>query len=222
MRPDAIVFDLDGTLIDSAADLAATLNLLLEENNRTRLPVDAVRRMIGDGVAALVQRGFGATGAAPDSATHPTLTRRFLEIYTDPTREHLAHPYPRVPETLAAFAAEGLAMGVCTNKAQVATDLVLRDAGLIGFFAAIVGQDTAPAPKPDPVHVRAVCEALGNPGRPVMIGDSINDLRAGQAAGLKVILVTYGYGTPEALAGADATIDRFEDLPAAIAALSCS
>lgn len=219
MHPDAIVFDLDGTLIDSAADLTLTLNLLLAEHKRRQLSVESVRRMIGDGVGALVRRGFAATGAQVDPADHPGLTRRFLAFYTDPNREHLARVYPGVPQTLAGFARRGIRLGVCTNKAQVATDQVLHEAGLTRFFEAVIGQDTAPAPKPDPAHVRAVCAALGQPARAVMIGDSANDLRAGRAAGLGVILVTYGYGTPEALADADATVDRFDQLSEAIARL---
>lgn len=216
MRPDAIVFDLDGTLIDSAADLSNTLNLLLTEHNRPHLSVESVRGMIGDGVGALVRRGFAATGEPVALTDHALLTQRFLELYIDPRRDHLAHPYPGVVETLQAFADLGIAMGVCTNKAQVATDLVLRDAGLSEFFTAVIGQDSAPAPKPDPAHVLAVCAALGGPNVAVMVGDSRNDVRAGQSAGLKVVMVTYGYGTPEALAAADARIDRFADLPAAI------
>lgn len=219
MRPDAIVFDLDGTLIDSAADLAATLNLLLQEHSRHQLSVENVRAMIGDGVGALVVRGFAATGEGLGQSDHGAVTARFLELYMDPARDHLARPYPGVAEALAIFAEAGIAMGVCTNKAQMATDLVLRDAGLDRYFGAVVGQDSAPAPKPDPAHVRAVCTALGNPKCAVMVGDSLNDVRAGQAAGLRVILATYGYGTPAAVAAADGRIERFDQLPAAIARL---
>jgi phosphoglycolate phosphatase len=219
MRPDALIFDLDGTLIDSAADLAVTLNLLLSEHQRPAVTLEAVRTMIGDGVGRLVQRGFAATGTPAAAKDQPALTRRFLELYTDPTRDHVARPYPGVLETLLQFAAQGLPMGVCTNKAQVATEMVLHEAGLSRFFRCVVGHDRAPAPKPDPSHVGAVYSALGHPGSAIMIGDSRNDLLAGRGFGLKVVLVTYGYGSPEALAAADATIDRFDDLPSVFAAL---
>ena len=221
MRPDAIIFDLDGTLIDSAADLTDTLNRLLLEHKCGRLTVEGVRGMIGDGVAALVCRGFAAVGKRLEASEHRALTRRFLEIYIDPRRDHLAKAYPGVAETLEVFASAGIRMGVCTNKAQVATDLVLRDAGLTQFFSAVIGQDTAPAPKPDAAHVLAVWSALERPKSAVMVGDSVNDLRAGKAAGLPVVLVTYGYGSPEALAAADGRVDRFDRLPAEIARL-CS
>jgi phosphoglycolate phosphatase len=220
MRPDALVFDLDGTLIDSAADLAQTLNLVLQENHRRSATLEEVRAMIGDGIGMLVQRGFAATGEAIAPDHQKAITRRFLELYIDPSRPHLSHTYPGVLETLQAFADQGIPMGICTNKAQIATEMVLHEAGLTGFFSSIVGHDKAPTPKPDPAHVRVVCEALGHPTRAVMIGDSANDLRAGQAHGLKVVLVTYGYGTPAALAAADATIDQFDALPAALAALA--
>ena len=134
--------------------------------------------MIGDGVAALVCRGFAAVGKRLEASEHRALTRRFLEIYIDPRRDHLAKAYPGVAETLEVFASAGIRMGVCTNKAQVATDLVLRDAGLTQFFSAVIGQDTAPAPKPDAAHVLAVWSALERPKSAVMVGDSVNDLRA--------------------------------------------
>jgi phosphoglycolate phosphatase len=220
MRPDALVFDLDGTLIDSAADLAQTLNLVLQEHHRRSVTLDEVRRMIGDGIGMLVQRGFAETGAAIIPRDIKAITHRFLELYVDPNRPHNAHAYPGVLQTLQALANQGIPMGVCTNKAQVATEMVLHEAGLTGFFRSIVGHDKAPRPKPDPAHVRAVCEALGAPTAAVMVGDSANDLQAGRGFGLKVVLVTYGYGTPAALAAADATIDRFDALPAALAALA--
>jgi phosphoglycolate phosphatase len=219
MRPDAIVFDLDGTLVDSAADLAATLNAVLIEHNREPVTLDAVRAMIGDGVGALVHRGFAATGRPLGSGELSTLTGHFLDIYIDPNRDHIAHPYPGVTDTLRIFANLGVRMGVCTNKAQVATDLVLHNAGLSDFFSAVIGHDKAPAPKPDPAHVLCVCAALGHPKSAVMVGDSLNDLLAGHRAGLKVLLTTYGYGTPEALSQANATFDRFDQLPALIASL---
>lgn len=219
MQPDALVFDLDGTLIDSAADLALTLNLLLAEYNRADLSLDAVRAMIGDGIGALVARGFAATGDNLSDGAHREAAKRFLAIYTDPIRQHLAHPYPGVVETLSAFAARRLPMGVCTNKAQVATEMVLREAGLMDFFAIVIGHDRAPRPKPDASHVQAVCEGLGNPRAAVMVGDSRNDLAAGRSAGLPVILVEYGYGRPDALADADRTVARFSELPDVIAAL---
>jgi len=219
MRPDAIVFDLDGTLIDSAADLTAVLNILLTEHDHEPLSLVSVRAMIGDGVGALVHRGFSAAGTPLDSGRHAALTGRFLDLYVDPDRDHIAHPYPGVRDTLRQFADIGVRMGVCTNKAQVATDLALHQAGLTDFFTAIVGHDRAPAPKPDPAHVLCVCAALGQPKSAVMVGDSLNDLRAGHNAGLQVLLATYGYGTPEALSQANATFDRFEHLPALIANL---
>lgn len=220
MRPDALVFDLDGTLIDSAADLALILNRLLAERGRAEVSPDSVRGMIGNGIGALVARGFAATGAPLDAATHAAAARRFLDLYLDPDRPHHAKPYPGVIETLTGFAAQAIPMGVCTNKTQVATEMVLREAGLAAFFDSVVGHDRAPMPKPAPAHVLAVCRALGDPQAAVMIGDSVNDLQAGQAAGLKVVLVTYGYGTPQALAAADARIDRFDALPVALAGLA--
>lgn len=217
--PDALVLDLDGTLIDSAADLADAINSLLAERGLTAVSLDAVRGMIGDGLGMLAFRALTAAGAPPEPSEVPLLAARLLHHYIEPSRVPRTEVFPGVPETLAAFAAAGVKLGLCTNKAQAATELVLKKTDLERYLDCVIGQDVAPRPKPDAAHVEAVLSLLGSPGQAVMVGDSINDLKAGRAAGLPVILVTYGYGTPEALAEADATIDHFSDLPEALAKL---
>lgn len=219
MRFNALVLDLDGTLIDSAADLADVANRLLSDCGRSPLTVDQVRAMIGDGIGALVARAFAATGAPADQSALPSLSRAFLAHYLDPTREHVARVFPGVEPTLRGFVAAGVRLGVCTNKAQAATEMVLAETGLAPLFDAVVGQDAAPAAKPDPAHVQAVLSALGQPAAAAMVGDSGNDLAAGRAAGLPVVMVTYGYGRAQDIAMADARVDTFADLPAVLAAL---
>lgn len=217
--PDALVLDLDGTLIDSAADLADAVNSLLHEMGLPAVSLEAVRGMIGDGLGMLAFRALTAAGAAPARADVPVFAARLLQHYIDPARVPRTEVYAGVPETLAALVQAGVKLGLCTNKAQAATELVLKKTGLGKYLNCVVGQDLAPRPKPDAAHVQAVLGPLGNPARAVMVGDSVNDLKAGRAAGLPVILVTYGYGTPAALAEADATIDHFADLPKALAQL---
>jgi phosphoglycolate phosphatase len=214
--PDALVLDLDGTLIDSAADLADSVNRLLAEMGRPEVGLEAVRGMIGDGLGMLAYRALAATGAPPDRSGLPAIAARLLAHYVDPARELKTLVFDRVPEVLAGLSARGVKLALCTNKAQEATELVLKKTGLAPLLDCAVGFDLAPAPKPDPAHVRKALEMLGHPARAVMVGDSGNDLKAGQAAGLPVVLVTYGYGTPAALAAADATISHFGDLPAAL------
>ncbi len=215
--PDALVLDLDGTLIDSAADLADAVNSLLAESGLESVSLDAVRGMIGDGLGMLAFRAFTAAGAPPERAEVPALAARLLQHYIDPARVPRTEVFPGVPETLSAFQVAGVKLGLCTNKAQAATELVLKKTGLTGYLDCVIGQDLAPRPKPDAAHVQAALDGLGNPGHAVMVGDSMNDLIAGRAAGLPVVLVTYGYGTPAALAEADATIANFADLPKALA-----
>jgi phosphoglycolate phosphatase len=217
--PEALVLDLDGTLIDSATDLADSVNLLLSELDRPPISVDAVRGMIGDGLGMLTLRALKETGGLPEHADLRDLAERLLRHYIDPARAPKTQVFADVPETLQLFVEAGVRLGVCTNKSQRATEMVLTKTGLAGYFDCVVGQDKAKAPKPDRAHVEAVLAELGAPESALMVGDSGNDLDSGRNAGLKVILVTYGYGTPEALAAADMTVDRFGALPEAIAQL---
>jgi len=213
----AIVFDLDGTLIDSAGDLAAALNRMLAESGRGQVTVAQFKRMIGDGSAKLVERGFAATGAIPDGATLQGKLARFLEIY-EAASAVLTRPYQGVPETLGVLRARGLRLGVCTNKPDAATRRVLDDLGLAGQFDAIAGGDTFAVRKPDPGHLKGLLDQLAvPPSAAIMVGDNEHDAAAARSAGLPMILVSYGYArSPVAEIRPDAVIDRFDDLPAAL------
>jgi phosphoglycolate phosphatase len=221
MRPAfaTVVFDLDGTLIDSAPEIAGALNTVLAAHGRPGLPVDRVIGMIGDGSAMLLRRGFEATGApAPD---FDRALARFVEIYdawpADPTQI-----YPGVPETLAALRAAGVRIGLCTNKPETVTRSVLAGLGLLSAFDAIAGGDTLPVRKPDPNHLAWVVDRLGGDrATSVMVGDNANDVAAARGYGAPVVAVAYGYPRmPLADLGADAIIDRMADLPAALTALA--
>ncbi|MBI3452562.1 MAG: phosphoglycolate phosphatase [Rhodospirillales bacterium] len=213
-KPAAIVFDLDGTLVDSAPDLSAALNRLLVEHRRATVPLAAVRQMVGDGAAKLVERGFSATGGMP-AETAP-LVRRFLEIYTAGIAD-LSRPFPGVTAALDRFAAAGIALGVCTNKPTPASRALLDALDLTRFFAAILGGD-GPVRKPDPRHLTAVLDQLGAaPAAALMVGDSMNDVAVARAAKVPVVAVSFGYTkVPAAELGADALIDDFAELPGLI------
>lgn len=213
--PRAVVFDLDGTLVDTAPDIIAALNALLAEQGRPSLHAAAVRQLIGDGAQKLVERGFAATGGPAPQAL-AGLSRRFLELY-EPRIARLSRPYPGVRDTLARLAGAGFRLGVCTNKASRATRRLLDDLALSQYFAAVAGGD-GPARKPDPKHLLAVLDALGAaPETALMVGDSANDVHAARAAGVRVAVVSFGYTTvPAAELGADALIDRFEQLAALV------
>jgi len=218
----AVVFDLDGTLVDSAGDIRTALNRTLVEAGRPALGLDAVKGMIGDGAKRLLARAFAASG---DGLAEPALERayrRFLFFYEGANAVTLTRPYPGVPETLARLAQAGLRLGLCTNKPAEAAREVLRRLVLARYFAAVVSPEEVSAPKPDAGHLLAVLAALGaRPWEAVMVGDNANDVAVARAAGTAVVAVSYGYPrmAPAAL-GADLLIDSMAELPSALERLA--
>jgi phosphoglycolate phosphatase len=213
-----LLFDLDGTLVDTLPDLANAVNEALRERGYASLSRQEVRPMIGDGMAMLLARAFAARGGTAMEAeiTHT----RFLDIYEAVATAN-SNPYPDVAETLAALRKAGYRTAVCTNKPQRASEEVLRGVGLGALFDGVGGGDRYPYRKPDPRHLLAlIAELRGDPKRAAMIGDSENDAASARAAGLPLVLMRYGYARidPSEL-GADRLLDRFDELPAALAAL---
>jgi phosphoglycolate phosphatase len=213
-----LVFDLDGTLIDSVPDLTGALNEVLAEHGHAPLSPAEVAPMVGDGVPTLIARGFAARGgtAAEASAALP----RYVALY-EARATKLTRPYPGVPETLVELRRRGYRSAVCTNKLQHSTMTVLRGLALDALFDAVAGGDRYPVKKPDPGHLLSLIGELGtSPRRAAMIGDSENDAAAAHAASVPLVLMRYGYARhdPAAL-GAAAVLDRFADLPAALARL---
>lgn len=210
-RREAVVFDLDGTLLDTAPDLCGTLNELLAEHGRPTMPLTRLRPMIGDGAAKMVERGFAASGEVPADFT--ALIRRFIDLYEARIAAE-TQPFPGVIACLDRLRAAGTRLAVCTNKTTSLTETLLAALELRHYFPVVIGGD-GPARKPDPRHLLAVTERLGvAPEQALMIGDSINDVAAAKAAGIKVVAVTFGYTTTPAIElGADAVIDSFDELP---------
>ncbi len=218
-RTTAVVFDLDGTLIDSAPDVVAALNRLLAEDGRRMVSLDEGRLMVGEGARALVERGFAATGPEAGPAALDELTRRYIAIYRcDPVVETIV--FPGVVEVLKLLAASGVAMGVCTNKPDEMSRLVLEALGLADYFGAVIGGDALPVKKPDADHLNAVVVRLAAKAEStIYVGDSITDAKTAHNAGIPFIAVTYGYSRVRAQdLGAEFLIDRFSDLPAALMA----
>jgi phosphoglycolate phosphatase len=210
---DVLIFDLDGTLVDSAPDLHRSLNLVLAEQGRRPVSLADIRAMVGDGAAKLVERGFADTGEPVDPAARPALVERFLVHYSA-GRHGLTQPFPGVAATLGHLQARGCRLGVCTNKPYRPTVDVLEILGLARFFDAVTGGDSLAVRKPDPGHLLGTLDLLGgSPDRTVMIGDSANDVAVARAARVPVVLVAYGYTrVPATELGADAVIERFDDL----------
>lgn len=210
-----VVFDLDGTLVDSAGDLQATLNALLQEYQLSTLDLNAVKSMIGDGVAKLVERAFHATGG--DLAMLDVAVARFLILYEGNAAARTV-PYPGVSETLQELAAAGFTLGVVTNKPYAATMEILNALKLTELFAAVVGGDSTERrkPYPDPV-LKVVRDAALLPSETIMVGDNYHDIEAAHAAGLRAIMVTYGYShKPPETVGADFLVNTMPEILAII------
>jgi phosphoglycolate phosphatase len=211
-----IAFDLDGTLVDTAPDLIGTLNLLLRQEGLAPLPMAAARPLIGHGARRLLERGFEAASAPLPPEREADLFERFLAHYG----AHIAdgsRPFPGVTEALAGLREAGARLAVCTNKPTALSIALLDALGMSRLFDAIVGPDAAPARKPDPRHLDAAIRAAGGaPAGAVMVGDAITDAGAARAAGVPLVLVSFGYTeTPAAELAPDVLIDHFHELPAA-------
>lgn len=215
--PAAIVFDLDGTLIDSAPDVRAALNRLLAEEGRPQLSLPQVQELVGEGAIPLIQRAWAATGAATTDDDAPILVERYLAHYRAHPADHTV-VYNGVVDELRRLSEAGIKLGICTNKPHQMTLLALQVLGLDQWFSAVLGGDF-PRRKPDGEHIHATLRLMGaDHMNAVMVGDSITDVKAGHNAGLKVIAVTYGYRRmPAEDLGADYLIDHFAQLPQALA-----
>jgi phosphoglycolate phosphatase len=213
-----LVFDLDGTLVDSVPDLHSAVNAMLRERGHRALSPAEVKRMVGDGAPALVARALAASGGKPAEAA--TALPRFLEIY-EANATHLTRPYPGVPETLRALRRRGYRTAICTNKPQRATIAVMQGVDLLSLFDGIAGGDRFAVKKPDPGHLLGLIDELGStPKASAMIGDNENDAAAAHGAAVPLVLMRYGYSRvdPDALA-ADVLLNRFSDLPGALESL---
>lgn len=213
MNRPTIVFDLDGTLVDSAHDLVATLNVVLGREGHEPLPMEQARTMIGQGARALLERGLAATGTSVDPVRLEALYEGFLAHYA----ENIAvetRAFPGVVETIDRLAEEGWLIACCTNKLEWLSRRLLDQLGLASRFAAIAGGDTFEMKKPDPGHIVAtIREAGGDPRLAVMVGDSANDIDAAKAAGIPVVAVDFGYtDTPVTELGPDIVISHFDAL----------
>lgn len=217
MTQPLLVFDLDGTLIDTAPDLVATLNLVLARESLPQVPFHAARNMIGGGARTLIERALQSEGRNCSSEAIDQLYSEFVAHYSD----HLAdrsQPFPGLDAALDALDAAGWRFAVCTNKLEQLSVRLLDALGLRERFVAICGQDTFNVQKPNPEILRRTIErAGGSPDRSIMVGDSANDIDAARAARVPVIAVAFGYTeVPVSRLGPDRIIERYADLPAAV------
>ncbi len=215
-----LVFDLDGTLAETAPDLIGTLNQVLEEIKVPPIGFLQAREMIGTGARALIKLGLESHHITADDALLETLFHRFLALYEQRLCDE-THLYPETAVVLQALQKSGYRMAVCTNKMEKHSVMLLQQLGIAPFFKAICGRDSFAFYKPDPRHlIETIRQAGGDPRHAIMIGDSITDLDTARNAGLPSIGVTFGYTTtPMAELKPDRLITHYRELIQAIESL---
>jgi phosphoglycolate phosphatase len=217
LKDTTIVFDLDGTLVDTAPDLTHALNHALAERGHAPVTLDAIRATVGRGARAMIEAALALSGIEDDV---DRLLATFL-VYYEANIAAESRPFPGAETALERFKSSGVLLAICTNKREQLSRKLLEAIELDGFFHAIAGRDTFPVSKPDPGHLTgAIKLAGGDPANAVMVGDSVTDIETAKAASIPSILVGFGYGPlPPAGLVPDAVIDSFEALEDAAIAL---
>ena len=214
-KPEMILIDVDGTLVDSVPDLAFCVDAMMAELGRAPRGETEVRNWVGNGVERLVQRALsGSLDGEPDAADFERAYPVFLELYAENTSKR-SGLYPGVREGVDMLKAAGYPLGCVTNKAAQFTEPLLRDLGLYADFSIVISGDTLPQKKPDPAPLLHAAEFFGcAPEAALMIGDSVSDVRAARAAGFSIICMSYGYnhGVDIRDARPDAVIDRMTEI----------
>ncbi len=217
-RLAAVLFDLDGTLLDTAADIALALNRTMVEYGCQPLTLDEVRRMIGRGSPILIERAAASQGRIIGASTRTEMVERFFHYYgrLEESNEDSAQPYAGAAESLRTLHEAGLGTAVVTNKQHRFAGALLERLGLAAWVDVVVGGDTCERRKPDPQPLFFACDSLQvPPSGSLMVGDSVNDVQAARAAGIPVVCVSYGYneGRDPRTLECDLLLDSLTELP---------
>lgn len=217
MSAPTFVFDLDGTLVDTAPDLVGALNVVLALEDAAPVTLPEIRQMVGNGARVMIQRGLKSRGKAVTDERFEELVAAFLGHYELHIADESA-AYPEVARVLDELSAQGANLAVCTNKPEKLSILLLEALDLKSRFAAVCGADTFPVRKPDPLHLIGTIErAGGNAAQSVMIGDSRTDRETARNAKVPCVLLDYGYtDVPARDLDAEAVISNFADVPSAV------
>ncbi|NNG12400.1 MAG: phosphoglycolate phosphatase [Halobacteria archaeon] len=214
-KPEMILIDVDGTLVDSVPDLAYCVDAMMAKLGHPPRGEAEVRNWVGNGVERLVQRALsGSLDGEPDAADYERAYPVFLELYTENTSKRSCL-YPGVREGVDMLMAAGYPLGCVTNKAAQFTEPLLKDLGLYDDFSIVISGDTLPKKKPDPAPLLYAADFFGcAPEAALMIGDSVSDVRAARAAGFRIICMSYGYnhGVDIRDAQPDAVVNRMTEV----------
>lgn len=211
---DAVIVDLDGTMVDTLGDFSEALNRMLQDLALPAVPAPAIENMVGKGSEHLIRSVLAYVGAADVEAVYEAAWQRYQHHYLDINGQY-AQVYPGVAEGLEKLQAAGLRMACLTNKPLSFALPLLQAKGLAPYFSHVFGGDSFARKKPDPLPLLKTCEALGTAAaRTLMLGDSSNDAQAARAAGCPVVLVSYGYnhGEPIRAVNADGFVDSLTEL----------
>ncbi|MFO7478749.1 MAG: HAD-IA family hydrolase [Methyloceanibacter sp.] len=216
LRHATIVFDLDGTLVDTAPDLTNALNDVLVRRGHEPVSGETIRACVGHGAQAMIEAALRRVGAGGD-------LDRMLAEFLDHYEANIAaesRPFPGAVAALESLASQGATLAVCTNKREHLSRKLLQELDLGRYFAGLAGRDTFPVSKPDPRHLTGTIKLAGGPNAAVMVGDSDIDVMTANAAGVPIVLARFGYGPPpKDGARADASIGHFDELEARIQSL---
>lgn len=217
LQQATIVFDLDGTLVDTAPDLSNALDDVMTRRGHAPVPAETIRGCIGHGARVMIERALERAGATDDI---DQMLGEFL-VHYEANIAAESRPFPGAVAALEGLLARGATLAVCTNKREHLTRKLLHELGLARYFSGLAGRDTFGVSKPDPQHlIQTIVLAGGEPSRAVMVGDSEIDLAAAQAAAIPMVLVSFGYaGGPLEALNAAATIDHFDELEAQVVTL---
>ncbi len=209
-----IIFDLDGTLVDSSVDLTNALNFALEPSGLEKLTAKQTKQLVGEGITKLIENLLG-----PERHDmHSGMLDRFMDYYSSHLIDH-TRPYPGVTETLAGLC--DYKKAVVSNKRESLSREVLQRLGLLTYFDLVFGSDSAGAKKPSPAPLLKAMQVLScGPRETMIIGDSNFDIEAGKAAGTSTCAVTYGFRDVRLLQGADSFIESFSEIPALLSGRS--
>ena len=213
LEAECVIFDLDGTLVDTAPDLLATLNVLLGELGRRPLTLPEIKSAIGLGAKALLRNGANLTGAPLSEDQIEEMFDKYIAYYSAHIADH-STPFPGAVEVLEACREAGVKLAVCTNKLESLSHQVLAALGLDGYFDAVIGSDTLAVRKPDPETVLEILRRTGaSPEKTLFVGDSQTDLETARAAKVAIVLVDYGYSaTPARELTPDAVISHLREI----------